>query len=192
LVVATTVKRRKSKSAQGRAAEHKRFERNVAFHREQMIVNATPLEDLPDVDPAEAMQMIINRTERLLRYAAAQVDALRPGVAPNQSRDNMDHELWVTWDDNSNLVVTNSYWIHREEQLTILLGKLTEAAQKLGLSDRRARVAEAQVLLLGEALQAACVAAGLNEGQRRQVGQELRTQLVLLESGQQVEVLDAA
>lgn len=190
--MATTVKRRKSKSAQGRASAHKKLERSVAYHREQMIINATPLEDLPDVDPAECMQLLINRTERLLRYAAAQVDALKPGVAPNQSGESMDHELWVTWDDNQNLVVTNSYWIAREEALTMLLGKLTESAQKLGLSERRARVAEAQVVLLGEALRQACISAGLDDATQRKLGGELRTQLVMLESGGMVEVQDAA
>jgi Arc/MetJ family transcription regulator len=143
-----------------------------------MISRAQPIEDLPDVDPAETMQLLINRIERLWRYAAAQVDALRPGVARNQSMDNMDYELWATWDDNMNIVITNSYWIQREKELSELLGKLTEAAQRIGLSERRTRVQEAQTQLMGEALAAAAEAAGLNAVQKRRLGSELRKQLV--------------
>jgi hypothetical protein len=146
-----------------------------------MIAKATPIEDLPDVDPGDAMQLLINRVERLWRYAAAQCDALRPGTARNQSPDQMDHELWVAWDDNSNLVVTSSYWVTREKELSELLGKLTESAQRIGLTERRTRVAEYQLQILGEALQAAAKAIGIPEAQRRQLGGELRTQLQMIE-----------
>lgn len=166
------------RSARRRAREHKRIERTVVNLRESMIARAQPIEDLPNVDPAETMQLLINRVERLWRYAAAQVDALKPGVARNQSADCMDHELWAAWDDNMNIVITSSYWIQREKELSELLGRLTESAQRLGLSERRTRVQEAQTQLMGEALAAAAAAAGLNDTQKRRLGVELRKQLV--------------
>lgn len=168
------------RSARRRAREHRRIERTVVNHRESMIARAQPIEDLPDVDAAETMQLLINRVERLWRYAAAQVDELKPGVARNQSMDSMDHELWATWDDNMNIVVTSSYWIQREKELSELLGRLTESAQRIGLSERLASVKEAQTQLMGEALLAAAEAAGLNTAQKRRLGSELRTQLTML------------
>ncbi len=132
--------------------------------------------------------MLINRVTRLWRYAAAQVDALKPGAARNQSGESMDHELWVTWDDNMNLVVTSSYWIQREEQLAVLLGKLTESAQKLGLAERRTRVAEGQVQLLGEALRAACAVAGITGEQQKQLGAALRQELATIEGTTVMEI----
>lgn len=169
------------KSARRYRNTRKRAQECVVASREYMIARAIPLEDLPDVDPTETMQLLINRTERLWRYAAAQVDALRPGIATNQSGESMDHELWPSWDDNGNLVVQHNYWVEREKQLAELLGKLTESAQKLGLAERRTRVAEGQVQLLGEALKAACVAAGITGEQQKQLGAALRTELATIE-----------
>jgi hypothetical protein len=181
--VPTTVKRRKPKSltARKQAREHRRTDRAVAQHREQLLARAVPIEDLPTVDPAESMQNLINRVDRLWRYAAAQVDALKPGVAKNQSQ--FDHELWVAWDDNNNLVVTSSYWISREQELAKLLGELTDRSIRNGLADRLARAKEAEVVILGEALQRAAEAAGLDDATRRTLGGHLRKELGLLEQG---------
>jgi hypothetical protein len=182
--VPTTVKRRKPRSitARKQAREHRRTDRAVAQHREQMIARAVPIEDLPSVDPAQSMQHLINRVERLWRYAAAQADALQPGVADNQGQ--FDHELWVAWDDNNNVVVTSSYWIQREQELAKLLGELTDRSIRNGLADRLARAKEAEVVILGEALQRAAEAAGLDDATRRKLGGELRRELGLLEAGE--------
>jgi hypothetical protein len=160
---------------------HLEHERDVVHHVETVIGSTIPLELLPEVDPAETMQLLINRVERQWRYAAAQVNLLKPGVAPNQSRESMDHELWVTWDDNNNLVVTSSYWMHREGELGRLLGDLTDKSIRNGLAERRARVAEAQLQIMGAALQAACEQIGLPQTKVRQLGAALRTEIEVAE-----------
>lgn len=192
--MATTVKRRpKGVTARKRASQHRKTERAVAQHRENMIAKAVPVEQLPNCDPAQTLQLLINRVERQWRYAAAQVDALRPGVATNQSGESMDHELWVTWDDNSNLVVTSSYWIQREMELSKLLGELTDRSIRVGLADRIAKVKESEVRLLGEALREAAQDCGLSESQQRALGSALRNRLQLVQGddGGQYEPVDA-
>lgn len=156
-------------------------------HKEALIAKAIPIEDLPDAEPSEMMQLLINRVTFLLRAAAAEADRLKPGVAQNQTRGEMEHEQWVSYDEQGNVVVMANFWIERETVLRQELAKLTEKAQALGLSERRTRVKEAEMQLLGEALKAAAQAAGLKPAQQRALGAALRTELATIE-GTAVEI----
>lgn len=148
-------------------------------HKLMMVRNGMAIENLPEADPADTMQLLINRCTLLWRAAAAEVDALEPGLAPNQC-DN-GHELWASWDDNSNLVVTANFWVEMEKRLRDELKALTESAQRLGLAERRTRVAEGQLQILGEALKRACDKLGLPPEQQRLLGTELRSELAVIE-----------
>lgn len=150
-------------------------------HKEHLISQGIPLEDLPEAEPSELMQLLINRVTFLLRAAAAESDRLKPGVAKNQSRGEMEHEQWVSYDEQGNVIVMANYWIERETVLRHELAKLTEKAQALGLSERRTRVKEAEMVLLGEALKSAAQAAGLKPAQQRALGAALRTELAAIE-----------
>lgn len=153
----------------------------LANHKARLIADAIPLEDLPDVEPADAMQLMINRVGFLVRAAAAETDRLKPGLAKNQAKDELQHELWSSWDEQGNLIVMANYWVEREQKLREELARLTEKAQQLGLSERRTRVQEIQVSILGEALKAACAAAGLSAGTTRKLGAALRDELATIE-----------
>lgn len=161
--------------------ERRRVANKLRAHKEELIARAVPIEDLPDVDPGEAMQMLINRVTFLLRAAAAESERLKPGLAKNQSKGEMEHEQWISYDEQGNVVVAANYWIERESELRKELFHLTEKAQVLGLSERRTRVQETQMAMLGEALQAACVAAGLSQNTQRRLGSALRTELATIE-----------
>lgn len=154
----------------------------MVAHREALIAASVPLEDLPDVDPAETMQLLINRVSQLVRHAAAEADALKPGLAKNQSKEELEHEQWSHWDEQGNLVVMSNYWLQREAELRVELGRLTEKAQALGLAERRTRVQEAQLIMLAEGLKKACDAIGLPEKTQQKLGAALRTELTLLEA----------
>lgn len=166
-----------------RPRERRRLASSMVSHREALLVRSVPLEDIPDEDPAEVMQLLINRVTQLVRHAAAEADRLKPGLAKNQSRTELEHEQWSHWDEQGNLVVMSNYWLQREADLRVELGRLSEKAQALGLGERRAKVQEAQFMLLGEALQKACAAAGLSEAVQKRLGSALREELTLLEGG---------
>lgn len=155
----------------------------VIHHKQQLLANAYPIEDLPDESPADVMQLLINRVTFLCRAAAAEADRLKPGLAQNQSKSELEHELWSSWDAEGNRIVMANFWVEHEAKLRAELARLTEKAQALDLTDRRTRVQETQYRILGEALKNACVAAGIPETQQRKMGAALRTELAALESG---------
>lgn len=182
--MATATRKRSARTERRRAAN------TLVAHRERLIAESVPLEDLPDIDPSDAMQLVINRLGQLFRAASAEVDRLKPGLAKNQTKGELQHELWSSWDEQGNLVVMANYWVEREQKLREELARVTEKAQTLGLSERRTRVQEAQVQLVGEALQRAFAAADVPAALQRRVGAALRTELMTLESGAIVESVE--
>jgi ABC-type branched-subunit amino acid transport system substrate-binding protein len=150
-------------------------------HREALIAASVPLEDLPDADPGEVMQLLINRVTQLVRHAAAEADLLKPGLAKNQARDELEHEQWSHWDEQGNLVVMSNYWLLREEQLRRELANLTEKAQALGLAERNTRVREAQFMMVASVLKAACEAAGIGPKKQAELGRALEHELEVVE-----------
>lgn len=164
-----------------RPRERRALAGKMVAHREQLLARSIPLEDIPDVDPGETMQLLINRVTHLVRHAAAEADRLKPGLAKNQSRTELEHEQWSHWDEQGNLVVMSNYWLQREEELRSELAKLTEKAQALGLAERNTRVKEAQFMMVAAALKAACEAAGIPEKQQRKLGIALEAELETIE-----------
>lgn len=164
-----------------RPRERKSLANRMVAHREALLVASVPLEDVPDADPSEMMQLLINRVSQLVRHAAAEADSLKPGLSKNQSRDELEHEQWSHWDEQGNLVVMSNYWLERESVLRKELGHLTEKAQAIGLAERRTRVQEAQFRILGEGLKKACDRIGLPEKKQNELGAVLQEELQLLE-----------
>lgn len=162
-----------------RRRDHINVQRDLVHYKLSRISSAIPLEDFPDVAPDEMLKLVINRTVFLWRACCAEVDALKPGVAKNQSEH--DKERWASYDEFGNIIIGHNYWIELESKLRAELGKLTEVSMKLGLDERRARVAEGQLQVLGEALKAACVAVGIGPEQQKVLGAALRTELATIE-----------
>lgn len=161
--------------------ERRKAANSLAHHRERLIARSIPLEDLPDEDPAEMMDLMIRRVSLLVRHAAAEVDRLKPGLARNQSRDELEHEQWSHWDEQGNLVVMSNYWVEREAELRAEMLRLTEKAQALGLAERNVRIKETQYRIMGEGLKAACEAIGLTPAVQQALGAALRDELNQLE-----------
>jgi hypothetical protein len=162
------------------SAKQRKKARNLIRHKLDLVARAVPIEDLPEADATETMQMVINRTNLLWRAAAAEVDRLKPGVAKEQT-DQIKYELWRSYDEQGNSVLLLNPWVEEERKLRDELRRITEAAQKLGLGERRARVAEGQLQMLGEALRLACKSVGLDDEMRRSLGAALRTELSTIE-----------
>lgn len=164
-----------------RPKERRALAGSLVAHREALLARAIPLEDLPDEDPAEMMDLMIRRVSLLVRAAAAEVDRLKPGLAKNQSRTELEHEQWSHWDEQGNLVVMSNYWVEREAVLRRELALLTEKAQSLGLAERNVRIKETQYRIMGEGLKAACEAIGLTPKVQQALGAALRDELTQLE-----------
>ena len=181
--MATTVVKRKPKRRSQADKAHQsaqRQARHLIKHKLTLVAASLSPSDIPDADAAETMQWLLNRTTLLWRAASAEVDLLTPGLSRDQ-RDALKHELWRSWDEQGNSRIEANFWVQQEERLRQELARLTESAQKLGLSERRARVAEAQLQLLGEALKAACKQAGIGTDQQRLLGAALRAELTTIE-----------
>lgn len=118
----------------------------------------------------DVLQQVLDRCMDHWRLACKEVDSLE-----------MDERLVVRIDEQGNRLVEPHIWIQYEQGLRAELTDLGIRMGHLGVDERRVRVQEAQVELLGRAVLAAAHAIGLDVGQQRQLGAALREELVKLE-----------
>lgn len=99
--------------------------------------------------------------------------------------DGLPRKEWLfeAVDEQGNRVYTPNVWMQYEQSLRQELMDLSLRMGHLGVDERRVRVQEAQMELLGRALQAAAHNAGLSAGDQRKLGAALRVELAKLESG---------
>lgn len=114
----------------------------------------------------EAMELVLDRAMDLWRIALKQADKL-----------TLD-EFWVTKvDAQGNRIAEPNKWLQYDAALRSEIFEMAARMQGLNIDERRARVQEAQMELLGRALQQAAANAGLTEEQQRNLGAALRKEL---------------
>jgi hypothetical protein len=118
----------------------------------------------------DVLQLVLDRAMDLWRLACKEVDKL-----------GMDERLVERTDENGNHLVEPHIWIQYEATLRAELMDLGIRMGHLGVDERRVRVQEAQVELLGRAVLAAAHAIGLPMETQRELGAALRDELVKLE-----------
>jgi hypothetical protein len=118
----------------------------------------------------DVLQTVLDRAMDIWRLACKEVDKL-----------DMDDRLVERIDENGNRLVEPHVWIQYELTLRAELADLAIRMGHLGVDERRVRVQEAQVELLGRAVLAAAHAIGLPIDQQKQLGAALRTELEKLE-----------
>jgi hypothetical protein len=118
----------------------------------------------------DVLQTVLDRAMDLWRLACKEVDKL-----------SMDERLVQRIDENGNRLVEPHIWIQYEGSLRAELIDLGIRMGHLGVDERRVRVQEAQVELLGRAVLAAAHAIGLPAEQQRELGAALRDELIKLE-----------
>lgn len=91
--------------------------------------------------------------------------------------------LFEAVDEQGNRIYTPNVWMQYEQSLRVELMDLSLRMGHLGVDERKVRVAEAQMELLGRALQAAAHNAGLDPIAQRKLGAALRIELERLEAG---------
>jgi hypothetical protein len=105
------------------------------------------------VDPAEAVQDVLDEVHGAWQYATQQVMHL----------DESDY-----WVDSLGMKVPN-HWIREQERLANMIVTIAGRAAGMGLAERMVRLEEMQAEIFGRAVEAALVAAGLNFDQRQAI-----------------------
>lgn len=118
----------------------------------------------------DVLQTVLDRCMDHWRLACKEVDQL-----------SMDERLVVRIDENGNKLVEPHIWIQYEASLRAELLDLGIRMGHLGIDERKVRVEEAKIELLGRAVLAAAHAIGLSIDLQRQLGAALRTELEKLE-----------
>lgn len=118
----------------------------------------------------DVLQQVLDRCMDHWRLACKEVDGLE-----------VDERLVVRIDEQGNKLVEPHVWMQYEQTLRAELIDLGIRMGHLGVDERRVRVQEAQVELLGRAVLAAAHAIGLDVGKQRELGAALRTELERLE-----------
>lgn len=118
----------------------------------------------------DVLQQVLDRCMDHWRLACKEVDGLE-----------MDERLVVRIDEQGNRLVEPHIWIQYEQMLRAELTDLAIRMGHLGVDERRVRVQEAQIELLGRAVLAAAHFIGLDVNQQKQLGAALRDELMKLE-----------
>lgn len=118
----------------------------------------------------DVLQTVLDRCMDHWRLACKEVDSL-----------DMKERLVERIDEQGNHLVEPHIWLQYEANLRAELMDLGIRMGHLGVDERRVRVQEAQVELLGRAVLAAAHAIGLDVGVQKQLGAALREELVKLE-----------
>jgi hypothetical protein len=118
----------------------------------------------------DVLQTVLDRLMDKWRWVCKKVDML-------------DEDEWLVQrvDENGNRLVEPNVWIQYEQTLRAELIDLGIRMGHLGVDERRVRVQEAQVELLGRAVLAAAHAIGLPLDTQKQLGAALRDELIKLE-----------
>lgn len=118
------------------------------------------------------LQTVLDRAMDLWRFVCMEVDKL-------------DKTEWMVSrvDAEGNTLVEPNVWIQYEGNLRAELMDLALRMGHLGIDDRKVRVQEAQVELLGRAVRDACHDIDLPPDIQRQLGAALRVRLEAIEAG---------
>lgn len=119
----------------------------------------------------DVLQTVLDRLMDKWRWVCKTVDALE-----------MSEVLVERIDEQGNRLVEPNVWIQYEQTLRAELIDLGIRMGHLGVDERRVRVQEAQIELLGRAVLAAAHAIGLDMGVQRQLGAALREEIIKMES----------
>jgi hypothetical protein len=158
-----------AKDTQRRAAAKRR--RNAQLLGEALDIASTyDIAIVKGNAVVDVLQTVLDRLMDKWRWVCKTVDAL-----------DMDEVLVERIDEQGNRLVEPNVWIQYESTLRAELMDLGIRMGHLGVDERRVRVQEAQVELLGRAVLAAAHAIGLDMGQQRQLGAALRVELEKLE-----------
>lgn len=139
---------------------------NAALHAAKLASEADPL---PTVDPATALQEIVNRLTARWRHACQQVDELGPGqLTVMTAFGPIDHE-----------------WIRAEQYLADRLARVCIEVERVGLAERMVALEESKAQLFVRALQAAAADVGIPRDKVKALGPALRTQLDIIQGNAQ-------
>jgi hypothetical protein len=159
----------------------------------QEVRSAPPLY----IDPAEAMQEVLDGLIRDLRHAEAQVERLEL-ADPDDYKQGMLTELLVsreegysTGEEGGTWSKTRyeqglDAWIRYRDWLRGQVAKITNDMVKNGLEERAVRLQEAQTALLTDYLEAVFASVGLSREQKRLAGAAMRDALPILEGKETV------
>lgn len=118
----------------------------------------------------DSLQMILDRAMDHWRMACKEVDKLD------------EEDFWFAYiDAQGNTLYEPNVWIKYEQALRAEILDMSIRMGHLGVDERRVRVAEAQVELMGRALLAAAQKIGLDSPIQKALGQALREELEVLE-----------
>jgi hypothetical protein len=104
-----------------------------------------------------------------MRWAREQVGKLK------------EEDFWITDPTSGEKVPCAEFEL--EQRLMTSVRAIAESIVRLDLDNKSLRIEQGKMDMLARALFAAAEAAGLDEDQRRKLGQELRANIQLLESG---------
>lgn len=124
---------------------------------------------LDPIDPADALQFVLNRGVALLAYASERVDTLP------------EDELYIS----TPFGPVECAWLVMEEKLRKEVGYTAARMVDIGIADRAVQLEEAKAALFVRAVMEAAREAGISRDKIKQLGPAIRVQLELL-SGEAV------
>lgn len=117
-----------------------------------------------DIDPADALQEVLDRAVSMLRVVGSNADEVK--------EDEMT--VMTAFGPIENM------WLRLERDLRQEVGALAARMVQIGIADRAVKVQEAKAVLLVQAIQAAAREVGIPRDKVKALGPALRTNLELM------------
>lgn len=158
-----------------RAANRKK--RNSKSYRAAVaLANDLEITIAPPMPIADVMELVYRRTHALWQFAASQADKLDATLP-----DGKANAIWqIQYDAQGNSLRVPHKWIEYERALREELWEQSTDLQSLNIDERRVRIEEAQMEILGRALTLAAQDAGLDAATQQTLGSHLRQRLTEL------------
>ena len=162
------LEQRRSKRAAARRRKNSKSYRNAVALANDLEISIAPTMPIADV-----MELVFRRTHALWQFAAAEADKLDA-----TKKDGTTNAIWqIQYDAQGNPLRVPHKWIEMERTLREELWEQATDLQSLNIDERRVRIEEAQMEILGRALSAAAKDAGLDSETQRALGSHLRQRL---------------
>jgi hypothetical protein len=140
--------------------------KRISELRKAALIEADPV---TGITPYEVLPEILENAVGYMRWARQKVGELT------------EDEFWIIDPVTQEKVPCAEFEL--EQRLTSSVKALAETIVRLDLDTKSMQIEQGKLAVIAQALFAAAEAAGLDDDQRRKLGQELRAQIKLLEAG---------
>lgn len=169
--------RQKALSPQRSKRAMNRKKRNSKSYRAAVaLANEFEVSIAPPMPIADVMELVYRRTHALWQFAASQADQLDATLP-----DGKPGAIWqIQFDAQGNPLRVPNKWIEYERALREELWEQSTDLTSLDIDERRVRIEEAQMEILGRALTQAAKDTGLDQATQKLLGSNLRKHLAEL------------